>query len=132
MSWDAWNAHVMACRGIGSGGIYSRAGAVCAEQGHNLTVDQIKAIETAGKSASSTSLMLADKKAMILKRDFVSEPYGDPDPLPGFNGRSGNQAISVIFTKTLFLVAVAAPDAASGNMAVDLEKVGKMLLGSGL
>lgn len=120
MSWNDWNAHVLACRGVGAGGIFSQAGAVCAQSGFNVTAEQIKAIGSVFSGAAA-SVTIGDKKFMVLTKDDTS-----------FQGRASGCPLTVFKTNTLFIVAVGKADANGGNLALDCEKVANMLKQSNL
>jgi hypothetical protein len=121
-NWEDWGVHVLACRGIESGGIYTQLGAVCTQHGIRIHAGEIEAIELFFKGKHTQgALELGGNKYLILN--------GDESIV---QGRFDGKPMTICKTMQLFLIAVGTKDATPGMLSVDLDKIAKNLIAKGL
>ncbi len=114
--------HVLACRGIEAGGIYTHLGAVCTQHGVRIHAGEIEAVDLFFKGKHTQgAIELGGNKFLILNGDASI-----------VQGRFEGKPMTICRTAQLFVIAIGTKEATPGSLSVDLDKVAKNLMAKGL
>jgi hypothetical protein len=119
-TWDDWAVHIMACRGVAAGGIYTQLGATCAELGVRLSPLEVESINQCFKKGAM-SIEIGGLKYIVANRDDTQ-----------FQGRCEGRPITVCKTGQLYVVVLGTKEATPGLLSVDADKIAKLLQAKGL
>eukprot|EP00475_Leptophrys_vorax_P025729 TRINITY_DN359_c0_g1_i1.p1 TRINITY_DN359_c0_g1~~TRINITY_DN359_c0_g1_i1.p1 ORF type:complete len:141 (+),score=39.35 TRINITY_DN359_c0_g1_i1:438-860(+) len=119
-TWDDWGLHLMACRGVVAGGIYTQLGATCTQMGIRLSPVEVESINQCFKKGAM-SIAIGDNKYIVANRDDSQ-----------FQGRCEGRPLTVSKTAQLYVVVIGSKEATPGLLSVDADKIAKLLQAKGL